>query len=60
MLKHAYKVRYWSPVKRVPIAYDGWYNPIEYEDIEDPEDESSSDFFYFLKFFVWVQKDESL
>ena len=53
MLKPAYKVKHFYPIKRIPIAYDCWYNPIEYEDIEDPEDESSSDFFIFTKFLFY-------
>ena len=43
-----YKVRHWSPVKRVPIAYDVWYNPIEWEDVEqdNPEEKSLGLFFF--------------
>ena len=42
MLKPVYKVRHWSPVKRVPIAYDVWYNPIEWEDVEQDSPEEKS------------------
>jgi len=45
-LDSPYKIKHWSPVKRVPIAYDVWYNPTEWEDIESEEQKCSSDFLY--------------
>ena len=38
-----YKVRHWSPVKRVPIAYDVWYNPIAWEDVSDDTEDVEQD-----------------
>ena len=51
-----YKVKHWSPVKRIPKSVDGWYNVLEWEDVDadeykNPGSESSSDFF--LKFFIF-------
>lgn len=45
-----YKVKHWSPVKRIPKSVDGWYNVLEWEDVDadeykNPGSESSSDFF---------------
>lgn len=45
-----YKVKHWSPVKKVPKSVDGWYNVLEWEDVEADEykesgELSSSDFF---------------
>lgn len=50
-----YKVKHWSPVKKVPKSVDGWYNVLEWEDVEADEykesgELSSSDFFYFFLF----------
>jgi hypothetical protein len=37
MLKSPYKIKYWSPVKKVPKAYDPYWNVIEWEEIESGE-----------------------
>ena len=50
MLKSPYKIKYWSPVKKVPKAYDPYWNVIEWEEIESGEQQCSSDFFYFFIF----------
>ena len=36
-MKSPYKVKHWSPVKRVPKAYDPYWNVIEWENIEADE-----------------------
>lgn len=56
-----YKVRHWSPVKRVPIAYDVYWNPIEWEDVsndtedveQDNPEEKSLGLFFFENFFIF-------
>ena len=44
-----YKVKHWSPVKRIPKSVDGWWNVLEWEDIdiESEEQKCSSDFLFF-------------
>lgn len=37
MLKSPYKIKHWSPVKKVPKSVDQYWNVIEYEDIEADE-----------------------
>lgn len=36
-MESPYKIKHWSPVKRVPKAYDQYWNPTEWEDIEADE-----------------------
>ena len=36
-MESLYKVKHWSPVKRVPKAYDQYWNVIEWENIEADE-----------------------
>ena len=36
-MESPYKVKHWSPVKRVPKAYDPYWNVIEWENIEADE-----------------------
>ena len=36
-MKSPYKIKHWSPVKRVPKSVDGWYNVLEWEDVEADE-----------------------
>lgn len=32
-----YKVKHWSPVKRIPKSVDGWYNVLEWENVDADE-----------------------
>jgi len=57
MLQSPYKVKHWSPVKRIPKSIDCWWNILEWEDIEadlykSEVEQSTSDFFYFFLFFA--------
>ena len=37
MIKSPYKIKHWSPVRRVPKSIDGWWNVLEWDDIEADE-----------------------
>ena len=30
-------IKHWSPVKKIPKSVDGWYNVLEWEDVEADE-----------------------
>ena len=36
-MKSPYKIKHWSPVKKIPKSVDGWYNVLEWEDVEADE-----------------------
>lgn len=33
-MESIYKIRHWSPVKRVPKSCDGWWNVTEWEEVD--------------------------
>ena len=36
-MKSPYKIKHWSPVRRVPKTFDNWWNVLEFEEIEADE-----------------------
>ena len=36
-MKSPYKIKHWSPVKKIPKSVDGWGNVLEWEDVEADE-----------------------
>ena len=36
-MKSPYNIKHWSPVKKIPKSVDGWWNVLEWDDIDADE-----------------------